>query len=107
MGALTVTERVTASRAYADLHGLVYVPCFRKANATADSPFLERPLDAPEAIKLLIAASRTPLETIERWWNGVGLEQLKLSLCVHCRCQPVANAAGQCWWCEQRPWTCQ
>lgn len=103
-----MTDRVDAARAYANLSGLVYVPCFRKYDSSElAGTFMPHPLDAPEALKLIVRHGQAPADTIERWWTGVGLDELKLSLCVHCRVQPVANAAGQCWWCEQRPWICQ
>ncbi len=93
--------RVGRARAYAQRRGLLYVPCFQKA---ADGTYDPRPLDAPEALKLLVRVKHVPANTIERWWTGHLLDDLQLSLCMYCRCNPVAGELGACWWCEKRPW---
>lgn len=95
--------RVQEARSYATTHALVYVPCFRKA--PDGQRYDPHPLDAPAAIRLLIAAGHVPADTLERWYTGELLEALRLALCVHCRCNPVANLRGQCWWCDHRPWS--
>lgn len=104
----TPAERVEAARKFAKVHGLVYVPCYQKfVDGPNKGQFMPNALDAPIAIKLLICARHVPPDTIERWWKGERLEELRLSLCAYCRCNPVANAIGTCWWCELRPWKCQ
>ena len=97
------THRAESARRYAKTNGLTYVPCVAKR---PDGVFASTPLEAPDALRLLIRVRHVPANTIERWWTGEGLAELRLSLCTACKCNPVANEDGTCWWCEHHPYTC-
>lgn len=97
------TTRAEAARRYAASHGLRYVPCVAKR---PDGTFDPTPLDAPDALKLLMRVGHVPADVVARWWTGERLDELKLSLCTQCACNPIANDAGTCWWCERSPYVC-
>ena len=88
MTAEDIRAVVAEARAYAEAHGLQYLPCFkRRLGASAD--FYPEPLVGWSALALLKRA-------------GVAVDR-PLSWCVICRDAPVARADGLCLWCSAAP----